>query len=542
MQITNAIKIKSILETRIVTLSIILFTTVGRIIQVIFLFNIRSDRSYQMLATRNFLSGHGISLAHVLPGNLSKEIYEPLIKWPPGYSLLLSPVYFICNNNYIIAGLALEIFFSILLIFITRSILKTLHVQPYLVNIYTLFTGFIIYPFYIKPSSDAIAITFFLLAFHFTLSLLSRNKHTNLKIAGLIISLLLSGSIKYLFIPVVFIIPLFLLVKGIIDANPHIKRIGIFSLFILGTTLSALLLYQKNVSGSAIYITQPMRGFFPENLISPYPFIPASFINPETAGMILQKKYTEGSLVDRIFQVIHLFTFFIIFLYGLWLVYKNRFKKLSATSTFFYLSFFVSLSITLLLMMLSVRVAKEDGWWTYVQEPRYYGLIILLIQLSFFIIYQYDSGRFKKYTRYIFIIFLVLMLPDMFRGITFSAKRIVHYKKEEYSWQTELKIQQYADSIIKKEKIKYSVAHAVLTGSSDYMNNRVCLYSHIPQMDSLDKINNLSSLNTKTPILLLVMLRQDVLPAFQAFLNQTEKEVAGNFYGFYFYTVYVKPH
>ncbi|HEX7903004.1 MAG TPA: hypothetical protein VF487_03915 [Chitinophagaceae bacterium] len=258
--------------------------------------------------------------------------------------------------------------------------------------------------------------------------------------------------------------------------------------------------------------------------------------------MILQKKYTEGSLVDRIFQVIHLFTFFIIFLYGLWLVYKNRFKKLSATSTFFYLSFFVSLSITLLLMMLSVRVAKEDGWWTYVQEPRYYGLIILLIQLSFFIIYQYDSGRFKKYTRYIFIIFLVLMLPDMFRGITFSAKRIVHYKKEEYSWQTELKIQQYADSIIKKEKIKYSVAHAVLTGSSDYMNNRVCLYSHIPQMDSLDKINNLSSLNTKTPILLLVMLRQDVLPAFQAFLNQTEKEVAGNFYGFYFYTVYVKPH
>jgi len=304
--------------------------------------------------------------------------------------------------------------------------------------------------------------------------------------------------------------------------------------------LSALLLYQKNVSGSAIYITQPTRGFFPENLISPYPFIPASFINPETTGMILQKKYTEGSLVDRIFQVIHLFTFFLIFLYGFWLMYKNRFKKLSAASTFFYLSFLVSLSITLLLMILSVRVAKEDGWWTYVLEPRYYGLIILLIQLSFFIIYQYNS--FKKYTRYTFIILLILMLPDMFRGIAFSTKRVINYKKEEYSWQTELKIQQYADEIIKKGKRKYNVEQVVLTGSSDYMNNRVCLYSHIPQMDSLEKINNLSSLNTKTPVLLLVMLRQDVLPSFQTFFNQKEKEVAGNFYGFYFYTVYVKPH
>jgi len=306
--------------------------------------------------------------------------------------------------------------------------------------------------------------------------------------------------------------------------------------------LSALLLYQKNVSGSAIYITQTIRGIFPENLISLYPFIPASFINPETAGMILPKKNMERSVVNYIFQAINFFIFFLISLYGFWSLYKTRFRKLSVISIFLNLSFFVSLAIILLLTTLSVRVAKEDAWWTYVQEPRYYGLIILLIQLCSFIIYASYFGRFKKYIRYIFITLLIVMVPDMIRGIAFSTKRIINYKKEEYSWQTEFKIQQYAQEIIKKGKEKYKVENVIVAGSSDYINNRVCLYSHILIMDQVNRINYSSSLNTKKPVLLLIMLREDVLSAYQSFLNRKETEVAGSFYGIYFYTLYVNPH
>ena len=69
-----------------------------------------------MLATQNLVYGHGISTAHVFSSDLSQIIYEPLIKWPPGYSLLLAPFYILFNHNYIAAGLALDILAAIALI------------------------------------------------------------------------------------------------------------------------------------------------------------------------------------------------------------------------------------------------------------------------------------------------------------------------------------------------------------------------------------------------------------------------------------------
>ena len=82
----------------------------------------------------------------------------------------------------------------------------------------------------------------------------------------------------------------------------------------------------------------------------------------------------------------------------------------------------------------------------------------------------------------------------------------------------------------------------VLAGSSPYMNNRVCLYIHIPLLKDVGKINDLESLNTKTSVLLLVMLREDARADFEPFLSPGEKKEAGLMEGFYFYTVYVEPH
>jgi hypothetical protein len=86
------------------------------------------------------------------------------------------------------------------------------------------------------------------------------------------------------------------------------------------------------------------------------------------------------------------------------------------------------------------------------------------------------------------------------------------------------------------------VTDIVLAGSSPYMNNRFCLYSHIPLLKEVDRVNNLSSLNTKTSVLLLVALREDALKDFVPFLSIKEKEDQGQFGGYYFYTLYVEPH
>ena len=531
-------KINYFLSLKIVTLTILFVTISAKTIQLIFLFNIRSDRSYQMLATQNLLSGHGISIAQVLPANLSQIIYEPLINWPPGYSLLFAPFYSLFNHHYIIAGLIPDIIFSISMIYITRSILKNLNIPIYLINIYTLFTGFIIYSFYTKTSSDAIAITFFLFSVNMAIQLVKKDKSIHYKLTGLIISLLLCAATKYLYMPIVFIIPFLFIIKGTVDKNTAIKRAGIISLIVLITTIGFLLIYQKTIGGSAVYITQPKRGFFMQNLYSLYPLIPASLINPETAGLLFRQDINPDTYSYHVYQLIHIILCFLILLFGFRSIYKKKIRPLQPLSAFYLLTFFISSAILFILLVLSALVEKEDGYWTYVQEARYYGLPIILLQLLVFILYK----NFTSYFKIIFPFALLIMLPDMLRGISFTTKRISNFNQEKTSWQIELSLQQYADSIIKSEQNINEIYTTVLAGSSSYINNRICLYSHIPMLKKIDKINNFSSLNTKKSVLLLVVLRDDALKDFQPFLSFNEKKYAGKFAGFHFYTMYVTPH
>jgi len=188
---------------------------------------------------------------------------------------------------------------------------------------------------------------------------------------------------------------------------------------------------------------------------------------------------------------------------------------------------------------LSLTIEKEDGYWTYVQEARYYGFPVILIQLSFFTYYYYKKT--VKIIKYAFLFGLLLMLPDMFRGIFFSASRIINFNKETPSWKIEYNLQQYAEAAIQKAKEKYPVKNVILAGSSDYVNNRISVYSRIPQMKNIETLNYPAELNTKTPTLILVVLRNDALPVFRPFLDYPNKEVAGYVNGFYFYTVYVAP-
>ena len=133
----------------------------ARMIQLVYFFNIRLDASYQNIATKNLVAGHGISLDKVLPSDLSQTIYEPLINWPPGYSLLLAPFYILFGGDYISAGLTLGIIGALVLIIATRGILRLLDVPQWGINLYTLLAGFYIYYFYLIASSDAITISFF---------------------------------------------------------------------------------------------------------------------------------------------------------------------------------------------------------------------------------------------------------------------------------------------------------------------------------------------------------------------------------------------
>ena len=165
-------KLKLILSARWTGFVIICLAVIARVIQLVFYFNLHVDLSYQVLATRNLANGHGISSAFVSVNDLSTVLYEPLINWPPGYSLLFLPFYILCNGDYLAAGMLISLLSGVALIFITRALLNLLDVPLYLINLFTLLTSFYIYFFYYINSSDAVAIPFFLTGVYFTIRLL----------------------------------------------------------------------------------------------------------------------------------------------------------------------------------------------------------------------------------------------------------------------------------------------------------------------------------------------------------------------------------
>lgn len=537
--------IRQLLSEKRTSILIILLVIVARIIQLTFFYNVRVDGMYQVLAMQNFVDGHGISTSHVLPADLSTSIYEPLINWPPGYSLLLSPFYILFNHNYILAGLTLDILAAITLIFYTRRILKVLDVPVHLINIFTFLTGFFIYYFYVINSSDAIAITFFIMAIYYFLVSVKRGDASLKLILAIILCLFFSGLIKYLFIPVVFIVPVFLFWKGNADKNNPIKKTGIISFLSLAVLLGAVLLWQKINSGSATYISETTRGFFPENLINSYPAVPASFINPDTISLAIPAGSAVSDIIYRVLQCLHVVIILMAVIYVIRRIFSKGFKETSLSSSFFYLSFFLSAAVTLMLVALSLTVGKEENypghWWTYVEEPRYYGLVNVLIQLSVFILYHYRNRLLLK-SKYVFYILILLLLPETFRGIIFTAKRVIQSGKEEYSWQSEKGIQDYSDWMIRKRLRNQEKEMAVVTGSSYYINYRIGLNNHIPVLLDAEKVNDPLLLNTKQPVMLLIVLQENDLPAYRKFLDSNENELAGYFRGFYFYTLHVKPH
>lgn len=532
-------KLKQILSARQTGVVVIVSGIIGRLIQIVYFFDIRVDASYQTIATKNFVEGHGISIDSVLPSDLSTIIYEPLIKWPPGFSLLLSPFYVLSGGNYIIAGILFHGISAIALILFSRAILGLLEAPLFLINAYTIVVSFVIYSFYFIFSSDAIETSFFIAAVYYILSFLKTQQHSVKKIGIASACLLICAFIKYLLIAVVFVVPAYFLTKGFFTNDRKLKKGGFISFSILFVGIASLLLYQKNVSGAAAYVSEPAGGFSPQNLLDAYPLFPAALLNPDTFGL-LTNNAAAPSFIFRLYQLIYLPAIaFLIF--GVSGFVKSLRQEIPLKKAYFYLSVFAFIALFGVLAILSLFIAKGEEspgrWWTYVQEPRYYGPLVVLMQLALFIYYAAAKHKAKTLLYFLFL----LLAVETTRGIIFSLNRIQLFNKEEYGWHYEDRFQKYADSILQTAEKKFSVKNAVVTGSSYYMNNRVCLYSRVPALSNASMINQPSVLQTKRPVLLLAIIRKNDFPAFQSFISE-QKEIAGKFDDFYFYTVYVQPH
>lgn len=524
-------------STPFASAAVVIIATASRFLHLIFFYNLRVDASYQVMATKNLVQGHGVSLDYVQPSDLAQTIYEPLINWPPGYSFLLAPFLKVFGSNYPVAAILLDSIMALLLIVFSRKILQLFTVPVYLVNLFTLLTGFFIYYFYFIASSDALAISFFVISTYFFIKLIKQERLSVMGHACFFLGLFLCASLKYMLIPVVFVLPVYLL-TGWPAKGSTVYKAGLINFVLLCFGIGALLFYQNYISGKIGHISQEERGFFPEHLKEAYPFMPSSVLKHDTIALIFSLSETK---IYFLYQLLHLLGFIIISFLLSKKLWDQKWDTGGGAIHLYIATWVVALNITLLLAFLSVRVAKEEilpgQFWTYIQEPRYHGLIVVLLQLCLFILLTHSILKNIRWRTIALAMLVLLMLPETLRGMYFTFNRLRWLGKEQYSWQHEYKIQQYADKLLKQERRQGE--KAVVTGSWYYINHRVNLGSDVPILREASAINDATALQSSKPAILLVILRPEEMSAFQPFLSRADKKDLGEFRNFHFYSLHV---
>jgi len=526
---------------------VILFLAISaRLIQLIYFFNLGTDRSFQALAAANLLNGHGISLREISFNDLSSEFYHPLVSWPPGYSIILAFFYTIFLHKYILAGFAISLFTTLSILFIPRYILRQLNIPVLIINIYSIISAFFIYYFDFITATDGIAIAIYLYAILLSLKILNDKNYKLFQFFCLIFCLIICISLKYLFIPIVFAIPFYFFLKGIVSSNPSLKALGLKSFTVLMLFSIGLLSYQKYLSGSVGYISASGRGFFPIHLLDSYPLFVSSIVRIETIEILLGLHQQGHNILFQVFFLINTICILVLTSFFIYKIKNIKPKFISLKDDFLLLSFFIIISIIALLTFLSLTVEKEEmmpgRFWTYAEDARYYGLATVLIHVCLVIILYNHRNYFHKYLNVILGALFLLLFPETLRGIHFVKNRIQNFNVEEYGWQFENKIQLFTDELIQREKKTHSVNKVIIGGSSWYINNRLGLFSNVPLINNGYTLNYIQSFQSKLPLCFIIVIQKNDLPLFQPFIIKFKPPRIAEFKGLYFYSLYVNPH
>ena len=421
------LRIKEFLSDRRVGIVILALAFLSRMLIQLYFFRTGVDRSLQILASKNFLQGHGFSIGQVFPEDLSREVFAPIVGWPPGYPLFVSLIAAV-TGNLTIAAIIFDLISVCILIYFARKILQLSGCSDFLVNCFTLVTGFFLYDFCQVSSPDMSAVAFILWALYLTLVYLKKNKNPSHILLIALINFI-PGFLRYMFIPIAFVIPLYLSMTGYVTRNRNIMKGGMISLTITSLSVTALLLFQSSTTGSATFINTSGKGFFPANLLEFYPVIIGAFANLTFIYSFLANtgfKYGAFHIVAFISNCILLLT---LGFYYVKTFLTNISKPLTTAQHFIFIGGAISLLITILLIAFSLHykaLIRPNDNWTFVQESRYMAFITMFLQMFVFIC-LFRNGVWRKNvmlktTAYIIAFLLII---ETLHGIYFTGKILI---------------------------------------------------------------------------------------------------------------------
>lgn len=532
---TSAILLKKVFSRKDVSVICFSLAIVIKILLIFYFLQIDCDKLFQAMAGKNLAGGHGLTIKQVHVSNLSKENYEPLVGWPPAYSVFFAVIYSFVKDldvsTFIIDIICVILFFVLL-----RKLLRQLQFPDYLINLLILFNGCAITP-YIEGSTPTDLLTLMLFVYNcsLTIKLFTQKKPV---LPGILLgfSNILLAWFRYMYIPVTFIIPCVLLWNGWLKKDRKLLLYGTYSMVLALVGVFILLSLQEP------YLAPTEKGIYWSNLLLLDPVLFSSFMNLKF--FLVQVSHLTGlsyQTCTSILRWINLVPFLILLGSLLYTSFKRKWLAGNAWQVFITTGTLTGIGIFLVLALLSLTHNAHYPppmvvFWTYICEDRYFIIlqfIIVLLTARWLFMNATAVFSFKKWAQGLL---LFLFTIEILHGVYFLAKNFTFDKRNFTYMVTQNRMIQYIDNTIKDNK---KLNTDVVVAGDLSMTNRSVLMGG-------KGLFNPSELNEKEivaekPTRILAVVDSLQLPCYKPFLKKEGIKFETRIGTYYFYSYSVKP-
>ena len=347
-------------------------------------FNLNPDTSIQLHTLKNFVAGNGISLTSIDANNA--VIYQPVSLWPAGLVIFLTPFYLITKST-VTSALILKLFSNLFFILFLSKYLNYLKLENHKKKFIIFFFVVSIAPFVEFYFSDTIATVLCLWGFYFNLKYQDNNRYSNLLLS--IFLLAISYFVKYSFLPFLFYPVLSFIFKEKLKAFKKLKQ---FIIIISATIALGLFFYYINsllVGKMQMKTTlDAFEGNPHWNQLSRFDGFLFTFGIYEWVFQNLIRDHLGFNMQFNWISILVTLYFYIIFIK----IFLKRNKEAIIPSRLNSIN--ISLSAGALIMLfLSFLTINNPGqtwvkpYWTFVEETRYYGPVIVIGLINVLIIF-----------------------------------------------------------------------------------------------------------------------------------------------------------
>lgn len=383
-------------------------------------FDISGDKIYQAAAAHNIANGNGYTVPLASPDDLSRTVQEPMILWPPAYSVIVSGIIKL-TGSVTHAVFLMDLLNGAVFILLVYGICLALQFPAWLSILIVLFKGTEINDvIYASTATDYMSLNVCLLSIILLIRYI-RLRESSMFWLFVFVNLL-NPWIRYASIPLVIVLPLALAIVGLSLKDKQLQRQGLTALIggLAGTAF--LLLFNHVRSGQLFYVLESTPGFYPANLLHLPPVAWMSMLNINF--VLTQLSLLTGVDYAILNNWLRISNFLLLGIVTVRIVaifrQRNREKSFGSAAIFFFTAGLLALGTLASLALLSItrhRRFQLDQFWTYIEEQRY--MLPVTVFLMFYFVYEFVFRR--KYTLFR-ILLIFIMCVEVLHGIWVVTK------------------------------------------------------------------------------------------------------------------------